>query len=511
MTAARGRHPAKPAAKNAAGRHIELRGGNFALIGNRDPEVILAGAAGTGKSISAALKLFVECEHTKGVRCLMVRKTRESLTESGLVTFEKVVRQIRGMHACLRGPTRKLRQAYRFPNGSEIVIGGIDKASKILSTEFDLIYVQEATELTEDDWETLTTRLRNGKLPYQQIFADCNPGAPSHWIKKRCDAGRATMLQSRHEDNPGLFDKGKGEWTPEGVNYIAKLDALTGARLARLRHGRWAQAEGAVYPEWDATVHVIGAEELPGGGPYPPPEWDRMWAIDFGYTDPFVWQCFALDNDRRMYLYKEIFRTGVLVEDHARRIQQLWGQEAEYWARARKIPVDSAMRMVAPRAGVVCDHNAQERATLERHLGVSTVGARKLERRKGIQAVSGRLRDPGDGLRRLYIVRGGLDCFDQALDDAKKPRCTIEELDAYVWNPDKDEPVAVNDHGCDALRYAVVHADQGFGTLWEPASVVAQDRAEGAPLYRVLDGEPKFRYGDATRERRGKRLFGGGA
>jgi hypothetical protein len=66
-------------------------------------------------------------------------------------------------------------------------------------------------------------------------------------------------------------------------------------------------------------------------------------------------------------------------------------------------------------------------------------------------------------------------------------------------------------HNCDALRYAVVHADQGFGTLWEPASVVAQDRAEGAPLYRVLDGEPKFRYGDATRERRGKRLFGGGA
>jgi hypothetical protein len=45
------------------------------------------------------------------------------------------------------------------------MIGGMDKPTKIMSSEYDFIYVQEAIELTETDWENLTTRLRNGRCP----------------------------------------------------------------------------------------------------------------------------------------------------------------------------------------------------------------------------------------------------------------------------------------------------------------------------------------------------------
>ncbi|WP_245808240.1 phage terminase large subunit [Deinococcus hopiensis] len=129
----------------------------------------------------------------------------------------------------------------KYPNGSEIVVAGIDNPVKLMSAEFDAIYVQEATELTLNDTEFLSTRLRNGVIPYQQLFGDCNPGSPTHWLKKRMDAGLTVRILSRHEDNPRLFTS-KGELTAFGVSYLARLDKLTGPRKARLRYGKWAAA-----------------------------------------------------------------------------------------------------------------------------------------------------------------------------------------------------------------------------------------------------------------------------
>ncbi len=76
---------------------------------------------------------------------------------------------------------------------------------------------------------------------------DTNPGAPMHWLKQRCDHARARLIFCRHEDNPILYDHEKQEWTPRGIEYLAKLDALTGARKERLRNGKWTQAEDVIY------------------------------------------------------------------------------------------------------------------------------------------------------------------------------------------------------------------------------------------------------------------------
>src|SRR5438552_18558621 len=80
-------------------------------------------------------------------------------------------------------------QQYQYrKNGSILAIAGLDKSSKVMSSEWDLIYVQEATELDEDDWESLTTRLRNGMNIYQQLIVDCNPDAPTQWLKQRASS-----------------------------------------------------------------------------------------------------------------------------------------------------------------------------------------------------------------------------------------------------------------------------------------------------------------------------------
>jgi phage terminase large subunit len=85
--------------------------------------------------------------------------------------------------------------------------------------------------------------------------------------------------------------------------------------------------------------------------------------------------------------------------------------------------------------------------------------------RQGIQAVKARLRDAGDGKPRLFILRDALVEIDTSLDAGKRPTCTLEEFPGYVWRESKDgraeyeEPLKVNDHGMDALRYAVMYVD----------------------------------------------------
>ncbi|WP_149112819.1 hypothetical protein [Limnoglobus roseus] len=131
-------------------RFLDFYGGNRTLFGTRDDECLLSGPAGTGKSIACLTKLFLFAEKYPGARLLIVRKTRESLTEAGLVTWENEV--VPKGHPCLEGPQRKFRSSYQFPNGSVIVVGGLDKSQKVMSTAYDLIYVQEAIELRESEW-----------------------------------------------------------------------------------------------------------------------------------------------------------------------------------------------------------------------------------------------------------------------------------------------------------------------------------------------------------------------
>lgn len=422
--------PTAPRARETAG--YDPRGAAKRLMPCRAPEVLLSGPAGTGKSRACLEKVHLCLLKYAGARALMVRKTRESLTESALVTYEEKV--LPPGSAVARGPMRRLRQAYRVPNGSELVVGGLDKPSKVMSTEYDIVYVQEAIELTEDDWESLTTRLRNGVMPYQQIVADTNPDAPHHWLKQRCDAGKTVLLESRHEDNPVLWDG--MDWTPEGGVYIARLDALSGPRKPRLRFGRWVQAEGVVYEVWDRRVHLVDRFDVPA-------DWRRIRSVDFGYTNPFTCQWWAIDPDGRMYLYREIYMTGRTVADHAAQILRLSAGE----------------RIEA----TVADTDAEDRATL-RQCGIPTVAAVK-DVSPGIQAVQGRLRSAGDGRPRLTVLRDSLVERDPARAEARRPCCTAEEFDAYSWakaadgRPNKEEPAKVDDHAMDSLRYATMYVD----------------------------------------------------
>lgn len=447
--------------------HYEMRGAAKRLFETRDADVLLSGPAGTGKSRACLEKLNFIALLNPGMRGLIVRKTMASLTSTGLVTWrEKVVPE--GLkHGVLHfyGGSREEPAQYRYANGSAVVIGGLDKATKIMSSEYDVIFVQEATELTTDDWEALTTRLRNGVVSFQQLIADCNPASPSHWLNVLCQRGDALMLHSRHQDNP-LYYTPDGQLTDRGRAYIeGKLGKLTGVRRQRLLLGQWAAAEGLVYDDYDAAVHLI--DELPAAAK----TWRRWWSVDFGYSNPFVCQFWAEDGDGRLYLYREIYKTKTLVEDHARAILRLVrccrecckSKDADHDCQTCKA---CRLEWTEPQPGaIICDHDAEDRATLERHVGMSTRPATKAVA-GGIQAAQSRLRLAGDDKPRLFICRDARVERDEELGEAGKPTSTEEEISSYVWpadvKPDKREaPVKEDDHGMDAMRYMVAERDMG--------------------------------------------------
>lgn len=403
----------------------------------REPEVLMSGPAGTGKSRACLEKLHAMALANPRMRGLIVRKTRESLGSTALVTWrEHVVREAidTGIVRFYGGSAEQPPQ-YLYTNGSSIAIGGMDKSTKIMSSEYDVAYAQEAIELTENDWESITTRLRNGKISFQQLIADTNPSMPTHWLKQRADRGDVLLMESRHEDNPTLFDQATGQPTTTGRAYLAKLDKLTGVRKLRLRNGLWVAAEGLIYEEYDPAHHLLDAFEVPK-------DWARFWSVDFGFTNPFVLQMWAQDPDGRLFMYRELYRTKRLVEDHARDALELAKNEPK------------------PQA-VICDHDAEDRATLERHLGMATVPAHKAVG-AGIQAVQSRHRQAGDGIARVFFVRGACVNPDPDLVESKKPACTADEIAGYVWadKGTKEQPVKQDDHGMDAMRYLVAYVDK---------------------------------------------------
>ena len=246
-------------ARAMASREWELRGAALAIQTDESPEIAISGPAGTGKSLGTLVKFNREAWEYAGSRMLIVRKVRADLAFSALVTLEKFI--LGEDNPICTNVRREYRRVYHYPNGSEVVIAGMDRPTAVMSSEWDKIYVQEGVELSEDEFEALTTRLRSGVIPYQQIIMDMNPDVPHHWILQRRDRGALKFYESRHEDNPAYWD-GEG-WTPEGERYVlGTLERLTGVRYQRLRLGKWVVAEGAIYEDWNAATHVMSYERL---------------------------------------------------------------------------------------------------------------------------------------------------------------------------------------------------------------------------------------------------------
>ena len=235
-----------------------------ALWLDHSPEILLEGAAGTGKT-RGVLELF----HAKAIKYpdskqLITRKTLTALTGAALSTLrDKVIhRELALGKVQWFGGSKAEPASFRYPNGSRIVVGGLDNAEKTFSTEYDNVYVNEATELTEEEWELLSRSLRNGVIPNPCLYGDCNPSVDRHWLLKRCQKGQTKRFHSTIQDNPVYWDEKAGDYTEEGSRYVeGVLGHLTGTRRQRLYEGQWVGMENAIYPQLDPSVQLVQLPE----------------------------------------------------------------------------------------------------------------------------------------------------------------------------------------------------------------------------------------------------------
>ena len=363
-----------------------------------------------------------------GVSFVIARKTQTSIYGTVLETYRKKVLldQPEAWGVVPYGGSKP--EWFDYANGARIWIAGLDKAGKVLSAEHDCVYINQAEELTLADWETLTTRTtgRAGHMPYAQTIGDANPAYPQHWMYHR-DSLR--MFYSRHEENPALFDQQTGEITAQGKRTMAVLDALTGVRKQRLRYGKAAQAEGAIYDEWDDALHLVYASEVPD-------KFRRYVAgVDWGYRNPGTLGLFGLDGDDNMHLVTQYYRTG---------------QRDDWW-------LEKALALRDEVGGIeafVCDPSEPAYIDKFKAAGLNAIGGDNAVI-PGINAVKKRLAE-----HRLVIVRDSLRERDGALVDAQRPQCVQDEFPAYIWaDKGREQPVKVDDHGVDMVRYAVMYVD----------------------------------------------------
>jgi hypothetical protein len=366
-----------------------FRGANLEVQSYRAPEFMLAGPSETGKTWATLWLLDLLLRETPNAQAGLLRKIAADIGPTVLVTYKRVVERSRSGAVAFGG---EKPEWYDYPNGARLYVGGMDRPGKVLSGERDFIYVNQAEELTLNDWETLSTRTtgRGAVTETPMLFGDCNPGPADHWILKR---DLLKVFYSLHRDNPSLFGE-DGTLTGQGVKTMTKLDALTGIRRARLRDGKWVGAEGLFFEEWDEELHTCEPFEIGE-------DWPVWGAFDYGFAHPTAFGLLTENSDGTIYLIGEHVRHGWLPPAHCKAIRRLAERCKVGWHRVKKIVAghdvfqqkgDKDAKTIAQQYSEAKDPETEEaiglkfeKATLDRITGAQELLSRLGNREAGIK------------------------------------------------------------------------------------------------------------------------------
>lgn len=326
------------------------------------------------------------------------------------------------------------------------VLAGIDRPYAIMGTQFDLIFISQLEELSEEDYEFLLTRCGGAAANWKdkrgricsQILADLNPTYPTAWFYKRekskdTPKGRLRFVKFNFEDNPHFFREGR--WTHAGFAYVSNLNrSLSGVYRDRFYSGLRVAAEGAVF-ELHAC-HFL--EKLPANFN----QYHKYRAMDFGMTDPStcLWIAHHVQNNDTI-VYREYARTHQNIIDFGKKVKQITAANTEIIA------------------DTIIEYDLNHHQLLNKEVGLHCLLARKgpgsiMDGLHLLQhALSNTMLNRPGGLRVLKkgLVVGGQ---DPNPDAQKGPQNLIEELQALRYDAEKpDTVVPGGDHRVDPLRY----------------------------------------------------------
>ena len=297
-----------------------------------DRNITTHNSAGGGKSYSLLADPLRYVSHPQ-FSGLILRHTTEELRELIWKSQELYPKIVPG----IVWSERKMQ--WQHPNGGRLWMSYLDRDDDVLRYQglsFTYVAFDELTQWsTPFAWNYMRSRLRTA-APDLPIFmrATTNPGNSGHWWVKKMfvdpapigtafwatdiETGQTLTYPKGHEkegqplfkrrfisaklwDNPYLASSG---------DYEAMLLSLPETQRRQLLYGDWDIAEGAAFPEFNRSIHVVEPYRIPA-------DWTRFRACDYGYGSWSAVLWFAVAPDESLVVYRELYVTKVLAEDLA--------------------------------------------------------------------------------------------------------------------------------------------------------------------------------------------------
>ena len=278
------------------------------------------GARGGGKSHAVRIDAVRGALKYPGIKILIVRRRYTDLQGNYVEPLNKI------LPSTIAEYNSQLHQYY-FINGSTIKLGHFQSygqaADEYQGQEFDWIFMDEATQFTEQEFRLLGGCLRGVNSIPKKFRLTMNPGGVGHrWVKRlfidrqfKTDCANPEenenpddyeFIQALVTDNTALM-KSNG-----GKQYLAMLSSLPENIRNAHRYGDWDALGGNYFPEFQTATHVCEPFVIP-------PSWARYRAFDYG-LDALAVLWFAIAPNGRVYMYRELKKSGLIVSDAAQEI-----------------------------------------------------------------------------------------------------------------------------------------------------------------------------------------------
>ena len=358
--------------------------------------VLNEGGARSSKSYSICQLLIYKMLTETNKKFLITRKTFPSLRITSYKLFIDLLQE----YGIYKGSNHnKTINSYKY-NSNFILFISIDEPTKIQSTEFNYIWMEEAEEFTFDDFIILKTRL-SGKTSgdeINQMFLTYNPKQEQSYINKKVRYFEdVTLIKSTYKDNPMISD--------EYIRIVESLKDQNEKLYKVFALGEYANVEGKIYTNINFTA-----------GSYPDKFDEVIFGLDFGFNNPSCLVRIGI-KDNVYYLSELLYETHLTNSQIIKKLKIL----IDEYERKKNIFADCA-----------------EPARIEE---IYKAGF-------NIKPCDKSVKDGIDYIRGLeiYTNAGNINLNN--------------ELEIYCYKKDRngnflDEPVKYLDHAMDAMRYAI--------------------------------------------------------
>jgi PBSX family phage terminase large subunit len=394
--------------------------------------VLYSGAVGAGKTLLLAHAAIRACLNNPGVKGIIGSLTYTQLKNVVFTVFKEELWKYQDLLNKNNIPIKLIKNISAshgkmeigFTNGSVIYFLAMEKEEKIRGYTIDFFCLDEPIEIDEKIFDQLIARRRGQVLPKRFALLTTNPGSETHWIYQRFYRTKDTnyrYIETTTYDNIFL-----------PAEYIKNMEeAYDEDWVRRFLNGKWGAYEGQIYKKFNRDIHVIEPSER---------NYKYIIAgVDFGVRNESAIITIGITENNIAVVIDEYYKPTTSVQ-----LSKILAAYHKKWKYKR----------------VYCDPSALDLITQCKHLGIPIIKADN-DVASGIAKVKSLLQK-----KKLLITNT---C-----------RNTIVNMESYRFKRSKtgenpeERPEKVDDHACDALRYALISINLfGFGTTigWLPKNL----------------------------------------